>query len=151
MAHFLKMINPVDMWNTRSIWISSNLLELMFFKCVLLKNTVLGKEYSTFSQHVDKVVSPRSGDFWKYVSERWRKPEILCRVDLIVRVSCIPIDQFPWRKKQKTKMSHNLPRMEYLITYLESREWAKLIVSGRETTNQLQAPLRGQTQMTLVF
>ena len=61
------------------------------------------------------------------------------RYDLIVRVSC-PVDQFPRKKISQTKMSHNLPRMEYLITYLESREWAKLIVSGRETTNQLQAP-----------
>ena len=47
---------------------------------------------------------------------------------------------FREEKNHKPKMSHNLPRMEYLITYLESREWAKLIVSGRETTNQLQAP-----------
>ena len=37
----------------------------MVFKYMLLKNTVLEKEYSTFSQHVDKVVSPRSGDFLK--------------------------------------------------------------------------------------
>ena len=38
-------------------------------------------------------------------------------------------------------MYHNLPRIAFLITYLENQVWAKLIVSGRETTNQLQAPL----------
>ena len=45
------------------------------------------------------------------------------------------------KENLQTKMYHNLPRMTFLITYLENRDWAKLIVSGRETTNQLHAPL----------